>query len=77
MAVCIKLKYESIQETEEDLQFTFSFSRIAMNWNTILDFVLDTKYADIADMNEAIQYVIITGIKGYDKGEKFDYVHPD
>jgi hypothetical protein len=33
-----------------------------MYWDAILNFVLDTKYAQIAEMKESLQDIVIAGI---------------
>lgn len=69
-----ELDNDTIRETEKDFIFSFSFSRIARNSKTIIDFTLDTKFDRIREMKDSFEDLIITGIQGYDKGEKLDYV---
>ena len=39
-----QVETRAAEETEENLIFSFSFSRIQINWNTIIDFKLQSTY---------------------------------
>jgi len=64
---------ESIEEDESNLVFSFSFSRPAVNWNTMLDFNLESDYEQILNLKESFQEIIIPGIKSHQKGEGFEF----
>lgn len=62
------------KETPDHLLFSFSFSREATDWETISDFDLKSDLREMSSMKEVFQEIVITGIKGYNRGEDFGYM---
>ena len=60
------VKETSVQETTQELQYAFSFSRTGMTWDTISDFTLESKAEQLQKTKEFIQDIIVSGIREYE-----------
>ncbi len=60
------VKEISGQETTQEVQYTFSFSRKEMTWDTLIDFTLESKTEQDQNIKDFIQDIIVNGIREYE-----------